>query len=120
MREEEVGNQTEEGADLTNQKEEEEVVVEVGKEEQVALITMMMSSPLILDLPVPAGMIRRYREVHVFFCVSYSYFCFYFADPVRAEGKITDETEDETIETEDETIATEDETIATEVTDGVS
>lgn len=52
-----MGSRTEEGGDLTSQEEaaEEEVEVEVGKEELLAGTTTTMISALILDHLLPAG-----------------------------------------------------------------
>lgn len=65
MQGEEVGSQTEEGGNLTSREEvveeEAEVEVEVGKEEPVAGMTVMIS-PLILDPLVPAGMHSQQRN----------------------------------------------------------
>lgn len=58
MQGDEVGSPTEEVGNLINQEEVEaeveEVEVEIGKEEQVAGMTMMISAS-ILDLLIPAG-----------------------------------------------------------------
>lgn len=73
-----MGSQTEEGGDLTNQKEveEEEAAVEeveVGKEEQVFWM-MMTISAWILDLLAPAGRKSQQRESYRYFGFLHSVF----------------------------------------------